>query len=182
MVAGVEGTAPDVVLTHPNRDKASSKTMRAVMTLLLLVSALALLVVIIGGWDKLVGMKGLQLAFVVVFLVMAFFVARWKRGVLPLSAALATLLAIFAAISGPQWLARDKAGFTSPTIDDAVLGIITLLIVVLQIVLIAAALIAFRQEWSVELEVPAARTDDGSGGDAHGDPHTGPSGPAPAAA
>lgn len=177
MVAGVEGTAPDVVLTHPNRDKASSQTMRVVMTLLLVVSAVALLVVIIGGWDKLVGMKALQLAFVVVFLVMAFFVARWNRGVLPLAAALATLLAIFAAISAPQWLARDKAGFTSPTLDDSVLGIITLLIVVLQLVLIVAALIAFRQEWSVELEVPATEMHGGSGGD----PHTGPSGPAPAA-
>ena len=177
MVAGVEGTAPDVVLTHPNRDKASSQTMRVVMTLLLVVSAVALLVVIIGGWDKLVGMKALQLAFVVVFLVMAFFVARWNRGVLPLAAALATLLAIFAAISAPQWLARDKAGFTSPTLDDSVLGIITLLIVVLQLVLIVAALIAFRQEWSVELEVPATEMHGGSGGD----PHTGPSGPAHAA-
>ena len=177
MVAGVEGTAPDVVLTHPNRDKASSQTMRVVMTLLLVVSAVALLVVIIGGWDKLVGMKALQLAFVVVFLVMAFFVARWNRGVLPLAAALATLLAIFAAISAPQWLARDKAGFTSPTLDDSVLGIITLLIVVLQLVLIVAALIAFRQEWSVELEVPATKMHVGSGGD----PHTGPPGPAPAA-
>ena len=112
---------------------------------------------------------------------MAFFVARWNRGVLPMAAALATLLAIFAAISAPEWLARDKAGFTSPAIDDAVLGTITLLIVALQLVLIAATLIAFRQEWNVELEVPAHRADGGSGGNAHGDPRAGPPGPAPAA-
>lgn len=181
MVASVEGTAPDVVITHPNRDKASSKTMRVVVALLLLLSAVALLIVIIGGWDKLVGMKALQLAFVVVYVVMAFFVTRWNRGVLPISAALATLLAIFAALSGPQWLARDKAGFTSAAVDDAVLGIITLLIVALQLALIVATLIAFRQEWSVELEVPADRADGGPGGGAHGDRRPGPSGPAPAA-
>ena len=89
--------------------------------------------------------------------------AGWKRGVLPLAAALATLLAIFAAISAPQWLARDKPGFISPTLDNEFLGLVTLLILVLQLLMIVAALVAFRQEWSVELEVGANTVDGGSG-------------------
>lgn len=142
------------VITHPNRDKASSKTMRIIVVGLLLLSALLVLVILIGGWDKLIGMKFIQAAWAVVYLVMAFFVARWNRGVLPMAAALAVLLAIFAGISGPEWLARDKPGFDSPTLDDSVLGILTLLVVPLQLLLVAAAMVAFRQEWSVEVEVP----------------------------
>ena len=42
---------------------------------------------------------------------MAFFVARWNRGVLPVAAALAIIMLIFAAVAGPGWFDRDKAGF-----------------------------------------------------------------------
>ena len=44
----------------------------------------------------------------------AYFVARWNRGVLPVAAALAIILLIFAAVAGPAWFARDKTGFTNP--------------------------------------------------------------------
>lgn len=156
MVAGVTVIEPRAgyVITHPNRDAASSKTMRVIVALLLIASAALTLIILIGGWDKLVGLKFLQAAWAIVYLVMAFFVLRWNRGVLPIAAALAILLAIFAAIAGPEWLARDKDGFSSPWLDDGLLGILTLLVVPLQLVLVAACMIAFRQEWSVEVEVP----------------------------
>ena len=42
---------------------------------------------------------------------------RWNRGVLPVAAALAVLLMIFALVAGPGWFDRDKAGFEQPAID-----------------------------------------------------------------
>jgi hypothetical protein len=88
----------DVRIEHPNRRKASSKASRAVVILLLLVSAALVLIVTIGGWDALQGAKLLQIAYILIYLGMAFYVARWNRGVLPVAAALAIILLIFAAV------------------------------------------------------------------------------------
>ena len=60
-----------------------------------------MIIVTIGGWDTLEGAKPLQIAYIVIYLVMAFLVMRWNRGVLPLAAALAIMLLIFAAVSAP---------------------------------------------------------------------------------
>jgi hypothetical protein len=139
-------------IEHPNRDKASSKATRAVVILLLLVSAALVTIVTIGGWDVLEGAKLLQVAYILLYLLIAFFVARWNRGVLPVTAALAIVLLIFAAVAGPQWFDRDKAGFTSPSIDENVLGLVTLLIIPVQVLLIAFAMRGFQQAWNVEVE------------------------------
>jgi hypothetical protein len=72
--------------------------------------------------------------------------------VLPVASALAVLLAIFALVAGPGWFARDKTGFEQPPIDAGVLGLLTLLIVPLQILLVAFAMRGFQQGWNVELE------------------------------
>jgi hypothetical protein len=64
--------------------------------------------------------------------VLAFFVLRWSRGVLPLAAALATVLLIFAAVPSPAWFDRDKSGFADPAIDEGVLGLVTALLVPVQ--------------------------------------------------
>ncbi|MFI4992795.1 MAG: hypothetical protein ACHQCH_04155 [Solirubrobacterales bacterium] len=40
--------------------------------------------------------------------------STWNRGVLPVAAALAVLLAIFALVAGPAWFAREKTGFEAP--------------------------------------------------------------------
>ena len=72
---------------------------RAIVVVLLLVSAGVTAIVTIGGWDALEGAKALQVAFIVVYVVLAFFVLRWSRGVLPLAAALAIVLLIFAAVA-----------------------------------------------------------------------------------
>ena len=144
------GDAP--VIEHPNRRKVASKVTKALVVLLLLVSAALILVVTIGGWDVLEGAKALQIAYVVLDVLMAFLVARWNRGVLPVAAALAIVMLIFAAIAGPQWFERDKEGFAQPALDASVLGLVTLLIVPVQALLILASMQAFRQAWNVEVE------------------------------
>src|SRR5687768_1528083 len=143
---------PGVRIEHPNRKKAASKLTRVIGVLLLLVSAFLVAVVTVGGWDVLQGAKALQVAYFVVYVVIAFFVLRWSRGVLPLAAALAIVLLIFAAVSAPGWFDRDKPGFSDPTLDEGVLGLLTALLVPLQILLIAFAMSGFRQAWNVEIE------------------------------
>ena len=145
---------PGVRIEHPNRRKAASKLTRVIVVLLLLVSAFLVTVVTIGGWDVLQGAKALQIAYIVVYLVIAFFVLRWSRGVLPVAAALAIVLLIFAAVSAPAWFDRDKAGFTDPAIDEGILGLLTALLVPVQLLLIAFAMSGFRQAWNVEVERP----------------------------
>lgn len=151
----------EVILEHPNREKAASKATKAVVILLLLVSVALVALVLFGGWDKIEGMVPVTIAYIVLYLVIAFFVARWNRGLLPIAAALAIGLAIFAAIAGPQWLTRDKAGFTSPALSDELIGLICLIIVPVQVLLIAFAMRGFQQAWNVELEAPAG--EDGGG-------------------
>jgi presenilin-like A22 family membrane protease len=145
----------DVAVEHPNRKKASSKATRLVVVVLLLLSAFLLLLVTVGAWEALVGAKALQVAYIVLYLVLAFFVARWSRGVLPLIAALAIVLFIFALVSVPGWFERDKDGFTDPSIPSDVVGLITALIAPVQLLLIAFAMRGFQQAWNVEVEQPA---------------------------
>src|SRR6185503_15898752 len=143
---------PGVIIEHPNRDKASSKVTRAIVVVLLLVSAALVAIISIGGWSAIEGAKALQLAYIVLYLVIAFFVLRWSRGVLPVAAALAIVLMIFAAVSAPAWFDRDKTGFTDPALPADVLGLLSALLVPVQLLLIAFAMSAFRQKWNVEVE------------------------------
>jgi hypothetical protein len=143
---------PGVIIEHPNRDKASSKLTRAIVVVLLLVSAGLVTIISVGGWDAIEGAKPLQVAYIVIYVVLAFFVLRWSRGVLPLIAALAIVLLIFAAVSAPAWFDRDKSGFTDPALDEGVLGLLTALLVPVQILLIAISMSGFRQAWNVEVE------------------------------
>ncbi len=143
----------DMVLAHPNRDKAESKATRAIVILLLLVSAGLILVVTAGGWSKLQGAQIISIAYIIIYVVMAFYVARWNRGVLPVAAALAILFAVIAAVAGPAWFDRDKAGFEDPALDPGILGLLTLIIVPVQLLLIAFAMRGFQQHWNVEVEV-----------------------------
>ena len=142
------------VIEHPNREKAASKATKAVVTLLLLVSAGLMIIISIGGWDTLEGAKLPQVAYIALYLLIAFFVARWNRGVLPVASALAIILLIFAAVSGPEWFDRDKEGFSDPTIDEGILGLLTMILVPVQVLLIAFAMRGFQQAWNVEVERP----------------------------
>ena len=150
-------------IEHPNRKKAASKLTRLIVVLLLLVSAFLVAVVTVGGWDVLQGAKALQVGYIVVYVVLAFFVLRWSRGVLPLAAALAIVLLIFAAVSAPVWFDRDQPGFTDPAIDEGILGLVTALLVPVQLLLIAFAMSGFRQAWNVEVERPADEPPRGRG-------------------
>jgi hypothetical protein len=143
----------DVVLLHPNRDKAESKATKAAVILLLLVSAGLIAVVTAGGWSQLQGAQIVAFAYIVIYLVMAYFVSQWNRGVLPVAAALAILFAVVAAVAGPAWFDRDKAGFDDPALEPGILGLLTLIIVPVQLLLIAFSMRGFQQEWNVEVEV-----------------------------
>jgi hypothetical protein len=142
----------DVILDHPNRDKASSKAARAVVVLLLLVSAVLLIVIAVGGWDFLQGAKALHIAYILIYLMFAFYVLRWNRGVLPVIAAFAIVLLIFAALAGLAWFDRDKEGFDQPPLDSGVLGLVSWLLVPVQLLLIVFCAQGFAQAWSVEVE------------------------------
>jgi lysylphosphatidylglycerol synthetase-like protein (DUF2156 family) len=143
----------DTVVVHPNRDKAESKATRAIVVLLLVISALLIFVVTAGGWSELQGAQVISIGYIVVYLVMAFYVARWNRGVLPVAAALAILFAVVAAVAAPAWFERDKAGFEDPALDPGMLGLLTAIIVPVQLLLIAFAMRGFQQQWNVEVEV-----------------------------
>jgi presenilin-like A22 family membrane protease len=152
MVTPAMAAADDVVIEHPNREKASSKATKAVVVLLLLASVALMLIVTIGGWDVLEGAKAVQVGYMLVYVVMAFYVARWNRGVLPVAAALGIILLIFAAVATPEWFDRDKTGFSNPTINEDVLGLITAILIPVQVLLIAFAMRGFSQAWNVEVE------------------------------
>jgi hypothetical protein len=147
-----KSTPAGVIVTHPNRNKPVVLATRATVVLLLLASAALVLIVTVGGWGTLEGDIPILMAYIVVYLLMAYFTSRWSRGVLPMAAALALLLFIFAMVAGPSWFARDKAGFAEPNLNAGLLGVLTLALIPLQILLIAFAMRGFSQGWNVELE------------------------------
>jgi presenilin-like A22 family membrane protease len=150
--SSTDSPAAGVTVTHPNRDKAVVQATRATVIVLLLASAALVLIVTIGGWSVLQGAVPVQVAYVLVYATLAFFAWRWNRGVLPVSAVLAVLLLIFALVAGPAWFARDKSGFAQPALNAGLLGLLTLLIIPLQMLLVAFAMRGFSQGWNVELE------------------------------
>jgi hypothetical protein len=141
-----------VIVTHPNRDKPVVQATRAAVVMLLLASVALILVVTVGGWSVLQGAVPIQIGYVAVYLLFAFYAARWNLGVLAISAVLAVFLGIFALVAGPGWFARDKSGFAHPALNASLLGLLTLLIVPVQILLVAFAMRGFQQGWNVELE------------------------------
>jgi presenilin-like A22 family membrane protease len=143
---------PGVTITHPNRDKAVVQATRASVVVLLLVSAGLVAIVTVGGWSVLQSAKPVEVAFVISYVMLAFFATRWNRGALPVAAVLAVLLGIFALVAGPAWFARDKSGFAQPDLSAGLLGALTLLIVPIQMLLVAFAMRGFGQGWNVELE------------------------------
>jgi ABC-type uncharacterized transport system permease subunit len=143
----------ETVLLHPNRDKAESKATKAAVILLLLTSAVLIAIVTAGGWAELQGAQMVSIAYVIIYVVMAVYVSQWNRGVLPVAAALAVLFAVVAAVAGPAWFDRDKAGFDEPALEPSILGLLTIIIVPVQVLLIAFAMRGFQQAWNVEIEV-----------------------------
>jgi lysylphosphatidylglycerol synthetase-like protein (DUF2156 family) len=155
----VEATSvrPGYELWRPNREKPETKTTKAIISFVLLVSAGLLVVITLGGWSRLEGASVgvISIIWAALYVVFAFLVAaRWQRGVLPVASALAIILAIFAAVAAPDWFARDKTGLSGPALPSDFLGLLTILVVPIQLLLIVVAMVGFNQNWHVEEERP----------------------------
>jgi hypothetical protein len=155
-------TQPGVIVTHPNRSKPVVQATRATVIVLLLVSAALILIVTIGGWSTLEGGIPILLAWAFIYLLMAYYAARWSRGILPMAAALGLILLVFAIVSAPAWFERDKTGYAAPNLSAGLLGVITLVIIPVQILLIAFTMRGFSQGWNVELEQLDPKADAGT--------------------
>jgi hypothetical protein len=154
---------PGYELWRPNREKAESVTTKFVLVLLLLATSAIAVIVSITGFSLMSGGTGMALVCLVYGLLYAFFaflVARWNRGILPVAAALSMILAIFCAVGADSWFARDKSGFEEGLIPSTLIGLFVVILALLQIVLIAAALYGFNQEWHVEEERPIGSGED----------------------
>ena len=162
-------TLADTVLVHPNRDKPTSKATKSIVVLLLLASAALVAIVTVGGWSNLQGAQIVAIAYVLVFCVMAYYVARWNRGVLPVASALAILLLVVAAIAAPGWFDRDHSGYDNPGIPPSLLGLLTGIIVPVEFLLIVFAMRGFTQQWNVEVEVSREDADSGDWRDDYSD-------------
>ncbi|MGO9750724.1 MAG: hypothetical protein ACLP8S_12440 [Solirubrobacteraceae bacterium] len=156
------------VITYPNREKPQSKLTKAIVIVILLASVVLVLAVTIGGWSELEGMTAVNFAWCAIYLALAYYVSRWNRGLLPIAAALAVLLAVIALIAGTgafgtSWFDRAREGFAVPQsllggtgLDPDTLGVLTLAIAPVQALLVLFAMHGFTQGWNVEQEVPAA--------------------------
>lgn len=157
----------EVILEHPNRGKPVVKLTRVIVIVILLASVVLMGIVLVGGWDALAGQKPALGAYMLIYILLAIFAGRWNRGVLPVGASLAIVLAIFAAVAGGSWYDRHKAGFTEPSIHSNVLGTLCYLLIPVQVLLIFFASRGFSQDWHVEVErhVDGTRDEDAGFGE-----------------
>jgi protein-S-isoprenylcysteine O-methyltransferase Ste14 len=149
------GGASYAAIRHPNREKAQSKATKAATVLLLLATAGLVAIITIGGWSDLQGAQIFAIAFILIYVLMAYYVARWNRGVLPVAAALSVLIAVLAAIAAPAWFDRDKSGFHNPALEPSMLGLLCIVLVPVSLLLVAFAMRGFSQEWNIEVEEQA---------------------------
>jgi len=153
--------ARNVKLEYPNREKASSKAMRVLVILVLLVSSALIAVVSVRGWDLMQEAKTLNIVFIAINLIFVIQVLRWSRGVLPMAAGIAAFVAIFSGVSITSWYQRDAVGYTDAALSGE-LGLLTTFIFAAQIVVIVVTIAAFSQNWQEEVErtVPDTRSGD----------------------
>ncbi|MET0559480.1 MAG: hypothetical protein ABW065_12555 [Solirubrobacterales bacterium] len=154
---------PGYELWRPNREKAGSVTTKFVIALLLAATAVLAALITIGGWTVLKGGGGMGIVcaiYAILYAFFAFLVARWNRGILPVAAALSTILAILCAVGADSWFARDKAGFEQPLFNSSLVGTLVVILGLLQIVVVIAAFYGFSQNWHVEEERPIGSGED----------------------
>jgi hypothetical protein len=154
------------VISHPNREARASRLMKLAVMLLLVASAALILLVTVGGWSKLDGLAAVNVAWALAYLVIAFYVARWARGLLPIAAALSALMLTFALIAtaslaGLSWSARAGSGYASAQtlfggggLSSHTLDALVVAIAAAQALLVVIAMLAFNQRWNIEYEVP----------------------------
>jgi hypothetical protein len=123
-----------------------------VVATLLVASAVLILIVLIGGWTVQAGARWVTALYVIVYLVMAYYVMKWKRGVLAMAAGLSLLFAIVLAPGLPLIFERTKEGYAVSLIPAEILGLLMVLILVLQILLVVATMVGFQQGWNLEIE------------------------------
>jgi hypothetical protein len=148
-------------LWRPNREKAGSVTTKWVIVLLLLLTAGLAALITIGGWKVLQGGGGMGIVcaiYAILYIFFAFLVARWRRGILPLAAALSMILAIFCAVGADSWFARDKAGFDEAALSSSVVGVLVIVL----------AIYGFNQGWNIEEERPIGNGEDYGAGSSSG--------------
>jgi lysylphosphatidylglycerol synthetase-like protein (DUF2156 family) len=157
---------PGYTIVFPAREKPASHAVKAIVVLILLVSVALMLIVTMGGWSKLQGLKIINFVWCIAYLAIAFYVWRWNRGLLPIAAALGILLLIMALIAGTgaggtSWFDRSHTGFAGAKtpfgpkgLTPDVLGLFTLLMAPVQLLLIFFAMRGFTQGWNVEVEMP----------------------------
>jgi presenilin-like A22 family membrane protease len=166
----------DTVVVHPNREKPESKATKAAVTLLLVVSAVLILIILLGGLKVMQGMYIVSVAYIIVYGIMAYVIMKnWNRGVLPLAAGMAIMFMVVAAVAAPAWFSRDKTGFIEPNLPSSILGLLTLILIPVQILLIAFAMRGLNQKWNTEVEVPREELEEyrsGRGGGGEGDLQT----------
>jgi hypothetical protein len=155
---------PGHVVTYPNREKATSQATRLIVVLILLASVVLILAVTIGGWSKLQGLTPLNFVWCFAYIVIAVFVTRWARGLLPIAAALAVLMLIVSLIaglgaSGTSWFQRNHVDyapahslFGGGGFSPDVLGTLVLILAPVQLLLIIFTMRGFTQGWNVEVE------------------------------
>src|SRR3954454_255001 len=107
---------PGYELWRPNREKPEAQSTRVLVVFLLLATAALSFVIILGGWSRLEGVKPLSIIYALLYVLFAYLVARWNRGVLSVVAALSIILAIFAGIAAPAWFDRAKEGLSNPAL------------------------------------------------------------------
>ena len=158
---------PGYVVTYPNRQKRDSRTTRIGVAVVLAASALLMLVVTFGGWSKFDGLLAVNIIWALVYLVMAVYVVRWTRELLPIGVALGALMLVATviaatAVAGVNWSDRNGPDyapvhtvFGGAGLSPSTLSTLTLAIAITQALLIAVCVRAFRQGWNIEYEVPA---------------------------
>jgi hypothetical protein len=166
-VAQVRNVRPGYVVVHPNRQKVICKLTRLIVVVLLIASVVLMLMVTIGGWNKLEGLKPVNFVGCLLYVLLAVAILlKWTPGLLPLVALVAILLLIVVVVAsvglaGTSWFDRNSHGFASPDslfggsgLSPNALGTITVLLIPVEIALIVFAMIGFAQGWNVEQEVP----------------------------
>jgi hypothetical protein len=154
---------PGYELWRPNREKSASVTTKWLIVLLLLLTAGLAGLITIGGWTVLEGGSGMGIAcaiYAILYFFFAILVARWRRGILPLAAALSMILAIFCAVGADSWFARDKTGFNEALLPSSLVGVLVIILAIVQLVVIVVALYGFNQGWNVEEERPIGNGED----------------------
>lgn len=147
---------PGYELWRPNREKAQSKSTKAIVSLVMIASAVLIAIIVIGGWERMQSpmISIMSLGWAALYVFFAILVLNWNRGVLPVGSALALIMIIFAAVAAPGWFSRSKDGLSSPLLPEDLVGLLIVVLIPVQILMIVVAMIGFNQEWQVQEERP----------------------------